>query len=55
MFTNVKKMIDYARIRKKARRAHQDLTRSLDALALTELGYPPKTLGAKERGWFLYL
>ena len=41
--------------RRRERQTHQDITRSLDALALTELGYPPKAADPQQRRWFLYL
>lgn len=30
-------------------------TRTLDALALTEIGFPPKKVQKKQRSWFYYL
>lgn len=43
------------RRRRKARRKYEEITRDLDAVALTELGYPPKAVDTRQRRWFLYL
>lgn len=55
MYRTVKSIIRKERDRRKERRHHRDITRSLDALALTELGYPPKTVEKRQRPWFLHL
>lgn len=53
MYTNIKSAISNARKRRLAGKVQRDLTRSLDANALTELGYPPDRVDIRQRRWFL--
>ncbi|MFV2053160.1 hypothetical protein [Aliiroseovarius sp. YM-037] len=55
MYNSIENTMVNAYRRQKARRKHQEITRGLDAIALTELGYPPKRVDPKQRRWFLYL
>ena len=55
MFESARSAISEARRRRKNILLEQEITRKLDAEALSELGYPPKALDKRDRPWFLYL
>ncbi len=51
MLKTVKATLRAERDRRRKHAEMRNITRSLDALALTELGYPPQE---PKRGWFYY-
>ena len=51
MYGTIKTIMHEARDRRRKAKRHREITLKLDALALTEIGYPRKNVDRRKRHW----